>query len=86
MMVPSAHAQAEVITHAYAQAGIKDLNQTSYFECHGTGTFIGDLMEVLAVAKMFAPTRDARDPLCLGSVRVLAKALNINGAECTNLF
>lgn len=35
---PSADAQAIAIRAAYASAGITDLNQTAYLECHGTGT------------------------------------------------
>ena len=35
---PSAEAQAAAIRAAYANAGITDLNQTSYLEFHGTGT------------------------------------------------
>lgn len=35
---PSSEAQATAIRAAYANAGISDFNQTSYLECHGTGT------------------------------------------------
>jgi len=35
---PSADAQAAAIRAAYANAGIADLNDTGYLECHGTGT------------------------------------------------
>lgn len=35
---PSAEAQAVAIRAAYARAGITDFNETSYLECHGTGT------------------------------------------------
>lgn len=35
---PSAEAQASAIRAAYANAGITDFSQTSYLECHGTGT------------------------------------------------
>ena len=35
---PSAAAQADAIRAAYANAGIADFNDTTYLECHGTGT------------------------------------------------
>lgn len=35
---PSAEAQVSAIRAAYANAGIADLNNTTYIECHGTGT------------------------------------------------
>ena len=35
---PSAEAQAVAIRAAYARAGITDFSETSYLECHGTGT------------------------------------------------
>lgn len=35
---PSAEAQATAIRAAYANAGILDFNETTYLECHGTGT------------------------------------------------
>ena len=35
---PDPHAQATAIRAAYANAGISDLSQTGYLECHGTGT------------------------------------------------
>ena len=35
---PDSQAQATAIRAAYANAGISDLNQTGYLECHGTGT------------------------------------------------
>ncbi|KAF2993299.1 putative PKS-like protein biosynthetic cluster, partial [Neopestalotiopsis sp. 37M] len=43
---PNSVAQAAAIRAAYANAGITDLNQTSYLECHGTGTPAGDPTEV----------------------------------------
>ena len=39
---PSSEAQAIAIRKAYAKAGISDFRDTSYLECHGTGTQAGD--------------------------------------------
>ncbi len=35
---------------AYKSAGNLDLDLTGYFECHGTGTAVGDPLEVTVVA------------------------------------
>lgn len=57
-----------VIRQAYASAGL-DLNQTGYFECHGTGTPVGDPLEVSAIGNVFGNVRTAEDPLLMGSVK-----------------
>ncbi|KAF6820842.1 beta-ketoacyl synthase domain-containing protein, partial [Colletotrichum plurivorum] len=66
---PSSEAQAAAIRSAYASAGIKDFNETTYLECHGTGTQAGDPTEVNGIASVFAPTRPADKPLIIGSVK-----------------
>ncbi|GAW26927.1 putative polyketide synthase [Rosellinia necatrix] len=67
---PSASSQALAIRAAYANAKIQDLSQTTYLECHGTGTQAGDPTEVGAVGSVFATTRSADKPLLIGSVRL----------------
>ncbi|KAL6817690.1 reducing type I polyketide synthase [Trichoderma camerunense] len=66
---PSAAAQAAVIRAAYANAGISDFDQTTYFECHGTGTLVGDPIEVNGVASVFATSRPEARPLLIGSIK-----------------
>ncbi|KAK4194563.1 hypothetical protein QBC40DRAFT_319083 [Triangularia verruculosa] len=66
---PSATGQETVIREAYRNAGGLPLRDTSYFECHGTGTYVGDPIEVAAVGRVFAPVRDPGDPLLVGSVK-----------------
>lgn len=39
---PNAQSQALAIRAAYASAGITDFNQTTFLECHGTGTQAGE--------------------------------------------
>lgn len=51
--VPSADAQEDVIRKAYHAAGISDLAETPFVECHGTGTTVGDPIEVAAIANAF---------------------------------
>ena len=66
---PSARGQEVVIREAYRNAGDLPFSDTSYFECHGTGTYVGDPIEVTAVGRVFAPERSAEDPLLVGSVK-----------------
>ncbi|KAM4058844.1 acyl transferase domain-containing protein [Hirsutella rhossiliensis] len=41
-----------LIRRAYQRAGIQDISQTAFFECHGTGTRVGDVIEASAIAKL----------------------------------
>lgn len=50
---PSVSAQAEVVTEAIRQSGI-DTASIGYIEAHGTGTSLGDPIEVEALSKIFA--------------------------------
>ncbi|EFE44178.1 polyketide synthase, putative [Trichophyton verrucosum HKI 0517] len=51
--MPGAETQASLIHQAYSQAKISDLSATAFIECHGTGTVMGDVAELTAVAKAF---------------------------------
>ncbi|WP_339521579.1 SDR family NAD(P)-dependent oxidoreductase [Pseudomonas sp. EL_65y_Pfl2_R96] len=66
--VPNPQAQAKVIRLAIDQAGL-DANQISYIEAHGTGTELGDPIEVSGLSQAFA--LDGVDPghCALGSVK-----------------
>ncbi|GLA87701.1 type I Iterative Polyketide synthase (PKS) [Aspergillus tubingensis] len=66
---PSPEAQAAATRQAYRNAGISNLNDTSYVECHGTGTRAGDPIEVNSVASVFCATRTAERPLLIGSIK-----------------
>ncbi|KAJ5100194.1 PKS-like enzyme [Penicillium angulare] len=66
---PSPEAQAAATRQAYINAGITDLNSTSYVECHGTGTRAGDPIEVNSVASVFCATRSSDRPLLIGSIK-----------------
>ena len=63
---PDVEAQASLIRKAYKRAGI-DQSETTFIECHGTGTSAGDLAEVEALSQVFA--RGSGRPLMIGSVR-----------------
>ena len=63
---PSADGQARTIAEALAVAGV-DPAEVSYVEGHGTGTVLGDPIEVQALRRVFGP---AAAPWCgLGSVK-----------------
>jgi acyl transferase domain-containing protein len=61
--LPSVDGQEAVIRKAYTRAGLNPA-ETAYVETHGTGTSIGDPIEVEALSQVF----DSR-PTLLGSVK-----------------
>ncbi|ATY65339.1 Beta-ketoacyl synthase [Cordyceps militaris] len=67
---PSTEAQATLIRRTYASAGLS-LSSTEYFECHGTGTPVGDPIELRALATTIGGARAAAGlgPLYIGSVK-----------------
>ncbi|RAH71709.1 uncharacterized protein BO66DRAFT_400146 [Aspergillus aculeatinus CBS 121060] len=67
--LPSAIGQEAVIRKAYAKAGLHDFSQTGYVECHGTGTPVGDPIEVEAVSRVFGAGRIEAPPLYIGSIK-----------------
>ncbi|MFH0725407.1 MAG: beta-ketoacyl synthase N-terminal-like domain-containing protein, partial [Pseudomonadota bacterium] len=67
LTVPSGPAQEAVIQRALSNSGVT-ANDVGYIEAHGTGTSLGDPIEVGALAKVFGD-RPAADPLVIGSVK-----------------
>ncbi|OBF04355.1 polyketide synthase [Mycobacterium sp. ACS4054] len=66
---PNPAAQADVIAEAHAVAGI-DSATVSYVETHGTGTPLGDPIEVQGLRSAFAVSQTPRPgPCVLGSVK-----------------
>ncbi|PNY20709.1 Polyketide synthase [Tolypocladium capitatum] len=67
--MPSSDAQAALIRSTYAAAGLS-YHDTGYFEAHGTGTPLGDPLELDAVGAVFGPSRRGTSiPLYVGSVK-----------------
>ncbi|KAI8630512.1 lovastatin nonaketide synthase [Xylariaceae sp. FL1651] len=67
---PNLDGQEAVIRHAYQRGGELDPRLTGLFECHGTGTAVGDPLEVHAVANAMNENRQAEDgPLVIGAVK-----------------
>ena len=68
LTAPNPKAQEKVIRQALQRAGI-DASEVAYLEAHGTGTELGDPIEVQAAAAALAQNRDADHPLLIGSVK-----------------
>ncbi|KAI4671141.1 Type I Iterative PKS [Alternaria novae-zelandiae] len=68
---PSGTAQEDIIRKAYHNAGKLSPSETPFLECHGTGTRVGDPLEVEAAGKVFGPGRSSseEDRLLIGSVK-----------------
>ncbi|HVI47999.1 MAG TPA: beta-ketoacyl synthase N-terminal-like domain-containing protein, partial [Chitinophaga sp.] len=64
--VPNPHAQSAVIKEAIRKAGIK-ATDFSYIEAHGTGTSLGDPIEIAGLSKAFET--DSRQYCSIGSVK-----------------
>jgi len=68
LTVPNGAAQQEVIREALANAGIQP-SDVDYIEAHGTGTSLGDPIEIRALDAVFGPTRGQDHRLIVGTVK-----------------
>ena len=68
LTVPNTPALEEVMKTALSDAGISPL-AVDYLEAHGTGTSVGDPIEIDAVAAVYGKDRPAERPLLVGSVK-----------------
>ncbi|WP_064201988.1 non-ribosomal peptide synthetase [Brevibacillus brevis] len=66
--VPSPNAQARVIGRAFQKAGI-DPRTISYLEAHGTGTSLGDPIEITGLTKAFQAYTNDKQFCAIGSAK-----------------
>lgn len=67
-LAPSVDGQAAAMVEAYAVANV-DPATIGYVECHGTGTYMGDPIEIAALTQAFRQSTDATDICRVGSVK-----------------
>ena len=67
-LAPSVDGQAEVIAEALAVAGV-EASKISYVETHGTGTRVGDPIEVKALTQAFRQTTQIKGYCAIGSLK-----------------
>ncbi|XMB24952.1 SDR family NAD(P)-dependent oxidoreductase [Paenibacillus sp. BR2-3] len=79
---PSMKAQMDVVDKALQQAGV-NASTVNYIEAHGTGTALGDPIEVEALTNVFRQYTDERQFCTIGSVKTnighLASAAGVAG-------
>ncbi|HEX8024901.1 MAG TPA: type I polyketide synthase, partial [Candidatus Limnocylindrales bacterium] len=68
LTAPNGPSQEALLRRALAQAGVRPPD-VQYVECHGTGTLLGDPIEVQALGAVFAQGRDPGQPVVIGSVK-----------------
>ncbi|WP_299601316.1 type I polyketide synthase [uncultured Tateyamaria sp.] len=67
-LAPSVDGQAEAIAEAHLMSGVT-ADTIDYVECHGTGTYLGDPIEVAALSQAFEETTDEKGYCRIGSVK-----------------
>ena len=68
LTVPNVDAQESLLREALADARL-DSSAVDYIEAHGTGTLLGDPIEVRAIGAVHGPGRAAEHPLLVGTVK-----------------
>ncbi|MEL7369606.1 MAG: SDR family NAD(P)-dependent oxidoreductase [Myxococcota bacterium] len=68
LTAPSGTSQRAVLRSALAGASVEP-SQVGFVEGHGTGTALGDPIELGALAEVYGESRSANQPLYLGSVK-----------------
>ncbi|WP_150121335.1 type I polyketide synthase, partial [Sulfitobacter sp. HI0023] len=67
-LAPSVEGQTTAIARAMDDAGVA-AESIGYVECHGTGTYLGDPIELAALTQAFRQGTDATDFCRIGSVK-----------------
>ncbi|MFE6775201.1 SDR family NAD(P)-dependent oxidoreductase [Streptomyces sp. NPDC057702] len=88
LMVPNGTAQEGLMRRALRSAGIGP-RDISYIEAHGTGTPLGDPIEIGAITSVFSESHSPSDPVTIGSLKTnighMESAAGIGGLVKTAL-
>jgi acyl transferase domain-containing protein len=68
LTAPNGRTQERVMRTALAHVGV-DPTEVGYIEAHGTGTPVGDPIEMSAIAEVYGRSRSAAQPLYVGSAK-----------------
>ncbi len=68
LTAPNGLQQEALLKSAHVNANINP-NDISYIECHGTGTFLGDPIEIQALGEVIGKKRSNENPCWIGSVK-----------------
>ena len=68
LTAPSSQAQSALLREAYQNAGL-GVDQVGMIEAHGTGTSLGDPIEIEALGEVFAARSPQLSPVAVGSVK-----------------
>ena len=68
LTAPNGLQQEALLKTAYQTANVNPPD-ISYVECHGTGTFLGDPIEIEALGEVVGKNRDANNPCWISSVK-----------------
>jgi len=68
LTVPNGEAQVALLNQVVKKAGISPTD-IDYIEAHGTGTALGDPIEVRAIGRVYGKDRKSDQPLVLGAVK-----------------
>ncbi len=80
-MAPSIDGQVQLYNLAYEKAGI-DPATVSYVECHGTGTALGDPIEITALSQAFAARTERKGFCAIGSIKTNIGHLDTAAGVC----
>ena len=78
---PNGSAQKKLIERALEVSNFEP-SDVNYIETHGTGTALGDPIEVEALAEVFAQSRSQFNPLLVSSAKANIKSFRMRSRHC----